>query len=192
MKYSIVLLLLLASCGYRWQPDYPTAARPTLTVPFVQGDEEGLLTAEIISSLSASGLVDVVQRGGDYRLQAVIQGGSNEDIGFRRDPQLVDGEVRKNLLAIEARRGLTLEATLWRGEEIAAGPFLLTAHVDYDYVDGDSVQDLTFTNPAGQLITVLPFSLGQLESVEAAQEAASRPLYARLAQKVVDAIASTW
>jgi hypothetical protein len=51
---------------------------------------------------------------------------------------------------------------------------------------------LTFINPAGTLVTVLPFSLGQLESVESAQEAAARPLYSRIAQKVVDAISSEW
>jgi hypothetical protein len=189
-----VLVILLTGCGYRWQPDYPEKIRPTITVLFVNGDEEGFLTAEIISCLSVSGLVDVIHRGGDYRLEVFIKAGGNETIGFRRDPQKVDGKVRKNLLACEGRRAMAIEAILFRGnsQEIAYGPYLITADVDYDYVDGDSVQDLTFLGPDGKLITVLPFSLGQLESVESAQEAAGRPLYCRVAQKIVDAISSEW
>lgn len=183
---------LLTSCGYRWEPDYPHGARPSVTVPFVKGDEDGSLTAEIIRTLGSSGLVDVVSSGGDYRLQVSISANSSENIGFREDPQKVDGKVRKNLLACEGRRSMTIEATLCRGDEIAYGPYQITANADYDYVDGDSIQDLTFTNPEGILITVLPFSLGQLESTESAQEAAIRPLYGRLAQKIVDAISLQW
>lgn len=192
-SFSLLLALsLLVSCGYRWQPEQ--VSRPTVTVPYVVGDEEGLLTAEIIHSLSQSGLVDVLHRGGDYRLQISIVSSGNETTGFRRDPQKVDGKVRKNLLAVEGRRNLTVEAILYLGgsDQIAYGPYLLTSSADYDYVDGDSVQDLTFTNPAGELVTVLPFSLGQLESTESAQEAAAKPLYTRLAQKIVDALSSTW
>ena len=116
----------LASCGYRWEPDYPQATRPTVTVPFAVGDEDGQLTTEIIRILSTSGLVDVVSSGGDYKLQVSVTGNSNESIGFRVDPQKVDGKVRKNLLASEGRRSMTIEATLCRGEEVAYGPYQIT------------------------------------------------------------------
>lgn len=187
-------LSLLTGCGYRWQPEFPDVTRPTVTVPYVVGDEEGLLTAEIIGALSSSGIVDVLHYGGDYRLQISILNGANETVGYRRDPQKVDGKVRKNLLASEGRRVMTIEAILYKGgtDEIASGPYKISANADYDYVDGDSVQDLTFLGPTGALITVLPFSLGQLESNESAQEAAAKPLYSRLAQKIVDAISSSW
>jgi hypothetical protein len=98
----------------------------------------------------------------------------------------------RNLLAVEGRRNMTLEAILYRGSEIAAGPYKVSAGADYDYLDGDSIQDLTFTAPTGATLTVLPFSLGQLEPPEAAQEAAAKPLYARLAQKIADALSMAW
>lgn len=194
LKFFNLLLSysLLSGCSYHWQPEFSENIRPTITVPFVEGDEEGFLTAEIISSLSASGLADVRSSGGDYQLAVSIVGAEDEKIGFRIDPQKVDGEVRKNLLASEGRRTMTIEAALCNGDEVIYGPYRITADAEYDYVDGDSIQDLTFMNPAGTLVTVLPFSLGQLESVESAQAAATRPLYRKLAQKIVDAISSDW
>lgn len=188
----LALLSLLTACGYRWQPEYPHAIRPSVTIPFIAGDEEGLLTTEIVSALSASGLVDVVSFGGDYQLNISILNSSTENIGYRVDPQKVDGKIRKNLLASEGRRTMTIEATLCKGDQISYGPYLIAADAEYDYVDGDSIQDLTFVNPAGTLVTVLPFSLGQLEPVESAQAAACKPLFNHLAQKIVDAISSEW
>jgi len=102
--------------------------------------------------------------------------------------------VKKNLLAAEGRNILEAEVTLYRKdtEEIAFGPYLLTADSEYDYVDGDSLKDLTFVSATGELIEVLPFSLGQLESLESALEASSKPVNARLAQKIVDVISGEW
>ena len=185
-------LSLFPACSYRWQPEYPYGIRPTVSVPFVVGDEDGMLTAAIIRALSSSGLVDVRSSGGDYQLQVTITSGTSENIGYRIDPQKVDGKVRKNLLACEGRRTMSIQASLCQGEELIYGPYPITCDAEYDYVDGDSIQDLTFVNPAGKVVTVLPFSLGQLESVESAQEASSKPLYNRLAQKIVDAISLEW
>jgi len=185
-------LSLFAGCGYRWQPDYPYGTRPSVSVPFVVGDEDGMLTAEIIRALSSSGLVEVCSSGGDYQLHVTIASGTAENVGYRIDPQKVDKKVRKNLLACEGRRTMTIEAALYQGDELIYGPYPITSDAEYDYVDGDSIQDLTFVNPAGKVVTVLPFSLGQLESVESAQEAATKPLYSRLAQKIVDAISIEW
>lgn len=191
-RFNLLLCFSLAACGYRWQPDYPEGIRPTISVPFVLGDEDGMLTTEVIHALSASGIVDVLAFGGDYSLQISVIGEENEKIGFRIDPQKVDGKVKKNLLASEGRRTMTIEATLCKDGEMACGPYRITADAEYDYVDGDSIQDLTFVNPAGTAVTVLPFSLGQLESLESAQQTATKPLYGHLAQKVVDAIFSEW
>lgn len=151
-----------------------------------------MLTASVIEAIAKSGLADVRSYGGEYSLQIAIVGEETDKIGFRIDPQKVHGKVRKNLLAAEGRRTLTVEATLCRRGEAVRGPFRLAADADYDYVDGDSVQDLTFVDSVGKVITVLPFSLGQLESNESAALASTTPLYRKLAQKVVDAISSEW
>lgn len=187
----LAMSLMMTACGYQWQPDFPEGLRPTVSIPFVQGDEDGTFTAEVIQAMSTSGIADVRSQG-EYTLRISIVGEGTEQIGYRTDPQKVDGKVRKNLLACEARRSMTIDATLYLKEKMIRGPYRLSACAEYDYVDGDSIQDLTFVNSTGAVVTVLPFSLGQLESAESASWAATQPLYRKLAQKVVDTISSEW
>ncbi len=192
-KLLLSSLLLFSSCGYRWTAESPEL--PRVTVPFIAGDEQGILTAEVISALSGSGLVRIASHHPQYRLQVCLLKQNNETIGFRRDKQKVHGgKVQKNLLAAEARRVVEAEVSLHRVDtgELAWGPYQLAADADYDYIDGDSIEDLTFTTPSGIPTTVLPFSLGQLEPVESAQEAANRTVYRRLSKKIVDAFSAEW
>lgn len=188
----LLSLSICTSCGYRWQPELSQDHLPTVTIPYVDGDEDGSLTAAISQALSQSGLATVRSYGGEYRLQASISKADTETIGYRIDPQKVDGEVRKNLLSTEGRKTITLQVSWFKEDELKFGPYQISADAEYDFVDGDSIQDLTFVNPTGQSILVLPFSLGQLEPSESAQEGALKPLYSLLAEKVVDAISSEW
>lgn len=182
-----VFFLLFTSCTYHW---YPENGRPTVLLPFVSGDEEGALTQAIARALSDSGVVDLSHAKGDYRLQVSVVDTATEQIGYRRDRQKITGKIKKNLVAAEGRRSLTVEVILYEGtsDRIASGPHQITADADYDFVDGDSLPDLTFVDTAGKVEIVLPFSLGQLESNEAAYEAASSPLYAKLARKIVETV----
>ncbi len=188
------LLLIASGCGYQWQRDLPLGHRPVIAVPFIPGDEDGLLTGEIISRLASSGLAKVSASKGDYRLALTMIGNCNTQIGYRRDPQKIKNNIQKNLLAAELRKTIDVEVTLFHGstEDIAYGPYKISAWADFDYVDGDSYQDLTFKGASGVSMPVLPFSLGQLEDVESAELAAVKPLYSKLAQKIVDVISAEW
>jgi hypothetical protein len=185
---------LLTACGYRWEPEYPTAARPSITVPFILGDEDGMLTSSIVQALGSSGLVSVRNHNADYRLEVSIVDHQTGIIGFRIDPQKIRGQMNQNILACEGRKSMALKATLYVGssDKIAYGPYEVVGDADYDFIDGDSLSDLTFLSKNGAVTEVLPFSLGQLEPSESAQEAATRPLYHQLANKIVDAIAAEW
>lgn len=189
------LLLLLAGCGYRWQPEgFSLGPRPTISVPYVPGDADGSLTSEIVRAVAISGIGEVRQWGAQYELKVSIAGAEGETIGYRRDRQQISGESQKNLVASERRKTMSLHVELQEAEsgKIACGPFRIEAYADYDYVDGDSIQDLVFVGPNGVSQVVLPFSLGQLESNEAAEEAAMRPLNIQIAKKIVDAIFAEW
>lgn len=168
-----------------WIPLGTGKGRPTIAVPYVAGDADGSLTAEILRAVAVSGVGEVRQWDAKYRLEASIIGADGQTIGYRRDRQQVSGENQKNLVAAERRKTIYLEAALYESESgcAARGPFRVEAYVDFDYVDGDSIQDLVFIGPNGVSQTVLPFSLGQLESSEAAEEAAMRPLNAQIARK---------
>jgi hypothetical protein len=164
--------------------------KPVIAVGLIDGDEDGSMTQATVQALSASGRFKVVPRDGTYRLELKIIHSESESIGYRRDRQQIKGKTKKNLLAAEARKTIGVEVQLIRANisEDPVEPVVVKAWSDYDYIDGDSVQDLMFTNSVGVTTTVLPFSLGQLEPYDAAQEATLKPLYASLAQKIVDAI----
>jgi len=185
----ICLLLILSGCSYRWAADEGR----TMSIPFVQGDEDGTLTAELIRSFDSAGPVRVGSDG-RYRLDVAIVREQVDSLGFRRDPQEIRGKIHKDLVQNEVRKTMTVEVALFENgkKDPILGPFLLSSYVDMDYVDGDSLPDLQFQNAKGVKTTVLPFSLGQLESQESAIEAAQRPLYKSLSQKIVDVISSQW
>lgn len=184
------LLFCLAGCGYQWGLDKETPSQ--IFIPFAKGDEDGTLTSEIIRSLTASGLKSAPFDLSAYQLNITVLNTNTQTIGYRRDKQKVDGKVATNIVACEGRKAVALEVSLIEtlSKKILHGPCLISADADYDFIDGDSIQDLLFTSSAGVPVTVLPFSLGQLEPVEAAQEAASRPLNQKLSQKVVEYVLS--
>jgi hypothetical protein len=177
---ALLCSILLTGCGYQWMTD----EKITLSVPYVAGDLDGTLTSEIIRLLSAQGVAHIAMTA-EYRLEVQILDDQNHVVGYRKDPQKVSGKIRKDLVSSEGRRSVSAQVTLYRGDTIIQGPYTLTADADYDYVDGDSLPDLAFTSSDGVFTTVLPFSLGQLESIESAQEATSSSLYTKLAQKII-------
>ena len=186
--------MCLTGCGYRWQSQNLLDLPPTISVPYVLGDADGSFTAELIRAITISGIGEVRQWKSQYRLEVAIAAAEGQTIGYRRDRQQISGESKKNLVSSERRKTLVVQASLYESEtgKIASGPFRIEGCVDFDYVDGDSIQDLVFIGPNGVRQVVLPFSLGQLESSEAAEEAAMRPLNVQIAKKIVDAIFSTW
>ena len=193
-KFLRVSLFLLAGCGYQWGIYAPDGAPLSLQVPYIKGDDDGSLTSELISELSTSGLFDIKTEDAAYRLDISLVENTHERIGYRRDPQKIKQEIKKNLLGCEERRTLVAEVTIYDCvlNKVFSGPHRVMANVDYDYVDGDSYPQLTFIDAEGKTVVVLPFSLGQLESMESAQEASSRPLYRKISQKIVDVISAEW
>ena len=187
---SFSLILFLVSCGYRWADMLEDR---TISIPYVVGDEDGRLTSELITAFSHS-FATVVRKGGKYELRVSVLTQQRDTIGFRIDRQQIKGKSKKNIVADEERTTLTVEAALYEqgGKDPVFGPQQFTACVDYDFVDGDSYRDLTFVDSFGATQTVLAFSLGQLESTESAREAATRPLYSRIAKSIVDSISASW
>lgn len=184
LKIILSLLPLLNSCGYRWTS---SDAEKSIAVPYVSGDEDGSFSSELIRCFCNEG--SYVREKAPYRLQVAIVQTQNEAISYRIDPQKIQGKIKKQIVADQNRKTVSAEFSLFEGEKLIFGPHRVSASADYDYYDGDSYQDLSFEYD-GKRLTALAFSLGQLESSETAQEAASTPLYKLLSKKIVDCIIS--
>lgn len=181
------LALSLTSCGYR------TAAsddKTTISIPYVEGDNQGQLTAEIIRQLTNSDIYDFVREDGDLVLKVSLVGDRNDHVGFKYDRTEKKGKIEHNLMATENRRMLTAQVILSRGatEEVIFGPLNITATGDYDYIDVNTLKELAFHDPQGKRKKTINFSLGQLDSIEGAQDAVLTPIYRQLAQKIAAAL----
>jgi hypothetical protein len=183
MRY--LFILLLASCGY-----HATQDLGTISIPYVEGDEEGILTAELVRHFSHSGTYTYAQKGGDVLLQVKLVDKQNNRIGFRYDRNGKSGAIQQNLLPTENRRSAIAEVSLIdpsTGETIL-GPERVSASTEYDYVDVNSLRDLSFIDSSGHRQTVLNFSEGQVDSIEGGHDDAARPLYRHLAEKIASAV----
>ncbi len=176
------LALSLTSCGYRTASEDKT----TISVPYVEGDNQGQLTAEIIRQLTNSDMYDFVRKDGDLVLIVSLVGDRNDHVGFKYDRTEKKGKIEHNLMSTENRRILTAQVTLSRPdtEEVVLGPMTITATGDYDYIDVNTLKELAFRDQQGKRKKTINFSLGQLDSVEGAQDAVLTPIYRQLAQKI--------
>ena len=186
-SFFLSLCFLLTSCGYlAGKGDISSPI--SMNVPYVKGDKDGMLTAELICNVSSTGCFSY-EKTSHRILRVDITDLGNEQIGYRRDRHR-DGSIKKNVKATEGREKIAVNVSIYDENkgEVIWGPFSFQSDVDYDYVDQDSLQDLSFIDSGGNRQTVLAFSLGQLESIESAKDAALLPLYRSLAKKIAEAL----
>jgi hypothetical protein len=184
----IVLLLVLCGCGYRFSEEQQR--QNTISMSFIKGDQDGLLTTEVVHALAASGHFEYRKNNGNLELQMAIVSEGDDRIGYRYDRNPTTGKLRKNIVGVENRETIAVEIKLidTYTQEVLLGPETISASADYDYVDYNSIKDLTFIQPGGKPITIIDFSLGQLDSIEGAHDDAQTPIFRKLAQKIVDGL----
>jgi outer membrane lipopolysaccharide assembly protein LptE/RlpB len=179
---GVLMLALLSSCGYHFQgsSEGPT----TISIPYVEGDVNGQLTDQLVRAFSTSGDFKYAYVEGRVTLRVVLVDRHAEPIGWRYEKE-ESGSIEDELIAVEGRRFLTAEVQLIDSatEEILYGPETITAMMDYDYYEPDVIQDLSFVNSFGIRQSSVQFSLGQLDSSEAAYDDVFSPLAQKLAKK---------
>ncbi len=182
----------MSSCGYQAGDDAALSAFPTISVPYFNGDQSGVLTDIVVKSLSSSGVFNYANRGGALTLEGKIISDNCENIGYQYDRHPVSGEKINRLVPNEGRREVTVEINLidTRSLKTLYGPFVVAAYSDYDFVDSDSLQDASFMNAKGIRESVLFFSLGQLDSINGAKAASLDPIYHRLATKITEGLSN--
>lgn len=179
-------LFFLTGCGYRSEGGEPIS----VSIPYVIGDYEGELTDALVWAFSRTSQFRYTQGEGDWRLEAKVLDTVNDRIGYRYDRDDKSGKLRSNVIGTENRRTVSLQVSVINATTgcLVWGPHILKADGTYDYVDTNSLQDLSFVNQEGIRQTSIAFSLGQLDSVGAAGEEAIYPIYRKLAQKIVDGL----
>lgn len=185
IPFSLCISFILFGCGYR----YDSGEQIAVSVPYVVGDFEGELTDAIIAALSQTANFRYTTGSGDWILKATIKGVKNDRIGFRRDRRDKSGKQERNVIGTENRKSISVEVSIVNATtgKLILGPQVIKADAAYDYDDPNSLQDVSFINPAtGTRTTSIAFSLGQLDSVGSAGEDATYPIYKLLAQKIVD------
>lgn len=181
MKIFFLLFLLLTSCGYRFGTGPLPKQYTTISVPFAEGDFDGNFTAEIIQELASCGAFKYQNTGGDLILKVVILDFDDENIGFRYH-RSKKGKLTHSIVPAETRLCALTEVTVIDASSgvCVLGPYRLSASVDFDHEYYSSRHGINI------------FSLGQLSDYDAAYDAAKKPLYTVLAQKIVDFVVNSW
>jgi hypothetical protein len=185
MLRSCLILFLLTGCAYHYA-FYENSY--SLHVPYVTGDEKGILTNEIIRALSSGSTHAYLNEDqAQILLKIEIVEKNYNTIGFQQ--VMAKDQPKKSLVPIEERTFLKAKVHLENKQGCPLiDPYYISAYYDYDFVQQDDYNDLSFVNNEGIRETVLKFSLGELESLPSAQEAAVVPLYRKLAQKIIDSL----
>lgn len=180
LRYGIGLaFLFLAGCGYRVAIE-PCLGK-TISVPYVEGDRDGALTAALIRELCASNTFQYVPDHGDVTLFVKIIDLRDENIGFRYYRKQ-SGKLTNSVIPTETRLWARAEISLidsYSGKYIL-GPALIETNADFDH---DYYLNLHGINV---------FSLGQLSDIDSAREAVWEPLNKLLSQKIVDYVSNSW
>jgi len=188
LKFPLLAsLLAFSSCGYH---TVSTDDKTTISIPYVDGDAQGQLTSELIRQVTNSSLYRFVKNDGQLCLNVAIVNDSSDIVGFQYDLTSKKGKIERNLMAEENRRTLTAQVSLVDTitEEVIVGPVNVKASTDYDYIDVNSLKTVSFINEQGKREKTITFSLGQLDSIEGAQDAALTPIYRQLAQKIAQVL----
>lgn len=165
--------VVLGGCGYQFSAPNRFLLCKTLSVPYVEGDQDGYLTSEIIHELIASGY-HYTQSGGDVILRIAVLEVIEDDIGFRfeqeKDRSLLDSIISSEMrlkaeVRVEAIDSLRCCPVL--------EPFVIIVDVEFDHDYYSSPKDINRT-------------LGQLTDIDSAREAAFRPLNRKIARQIVE------
>lgn len=179
--YLFILAGCLSSCQYKFGFSDQSPYYSTITIPHVQGDLKGELTAEVIKKMSSSGAYRYVNCGSDYTLKITLLDTTEQNIDYRYDRKKT-GKLKKNIVPTESRFISRVEVTLINTGtgKIVKGPACISASAEFDH---------TYYTTRDKINV---FSLGQLNDIDVARDAAKTPLNRELAERIVDYVVNSW
>jgi hypothetical protein len=145
--------------------------KPTLSIPYVEGDRSGRLTDVLCESIEKGGFFGYSPSGGEYTLKVRLCDSKYENLGFRYDPKKED---RKKIIPNETRSKLLAEVTVINSltNKVIIGPSYVLATCEWDH------QNYSIDNDINR------FSMGQLSDIDTAQNVLDIPLYRNMAKEI--------
>ncbi|MCH9610463.1 MAG: hypothetical protein S4CHLAM81_12410 [Chlamydiales bacterium] len=180
MKKTLFALLLLTSCGYHFGTSQEDRE---VTIPYVKGDDSGLLTAALVRQVNHESDLHYKSRCADYEMRVCLSSPRDENVGFWYAPKKkTPGAFTNIIVPMEAKLTLTAKVEIYNCQTNTRvfGPCKVTSFLEYDFNS-----DLTNINDH-------TFSLGQLEMHNIAKGYAMRSAFDLLAEKIVDTVAHAW
>ena len=171
----------LSGCQYQFGRGDLSERYATISIPYIEGDQKGELTMEVIKKLSTSGAFRYVNNGGDLVLKIKLIELSDENIDFRYDRKKT-GELKSSIIPTETRYTALAEVQIieFGTGTIVRGPTRMTASADFDHTYYTTRDEINV------------FSLGQLSDIDSARDAAMHPLNRFLAERIVDYVINSW
>lgn len=174
----------MLSCGYHMGSGGVLSNYQTISIPYMECDQDGIFTTTLIHHLAVTAPLRYVSCGGDLCLKTRLICPKAENIGFRYDikdkkdrtvlaPWLIPTEER---LWVSAELELVDSASCER----LIGPLIVSVYIEFDHE--------YYLSRHG----VNVFSLGQVTDIREATDAAQLPLAEALAKKIVDTIHYAW
>ena len=173
-------ILCLTGCGYQLGSGSPIDCYHSVCVPFVSGDREGHLTAELIRELTSCTHLCYREDGGELTLEVDLVEVRSDHIGYRFDRPLDFDEHTDRVIPVEGRLTGVVEFCLKDSctGEVVVGPARIGSSVDYDHDYYTTQVDIT------------EFSMGQLDDINVAHDIALIPLDRKLAKRIVEYLSS--
>lgn len=171
--FLLLICFACTSCGWHFANSYVKNDTRTLSIPYVQGDHDGLLTAELIAQIEKEGSFTYVQEGGEYTLQVVLLDSKSDTIGYRWDPKKLASGKRK-IIPNEARRRLLAKVSVVQSltNTILVGPAYIVAETEFDHENYNLNHNIN------------NFSLGQLTDIDTTYDVIDIPLHRDLGKKI--------
>lgn len=174
---AIFLPLICLGCGYQFGEGSLSSQYRTITVPYVDGDNTGELTAALVHEISRSGSFQYCKDSADLTLCVKIIDYIYENVAFRfdRDKKC---KLTNSMIPTQTRLTALVEVSVIDSKQgcAALGPSRIYSSIDFDH-------DYYFSRDG-----INVDSLGQLTDYDSAYDAAQRPLHQAIAEKIVDFI----
>ena len=172
--FSFLLsLLLFSSCAWRLDPSLQTEETRTISIPYVQGDKTGELTAKLIQAIDCTSGLQFSQDQGELTLKVKLLDKTYDNIGFRFDHRELHKHKRK-LIASETRQLDLAEINVVENGtgNIILGPCYILSSIDYDHQNYNMNSDVNV------------YSLGQLSDIDTTEDSLDTPRFRALAKEI--------